>query len=100
METKTRVLMLSKITLEIFEMMFKLKKENLVTVREQYKCSEQELHDILWEEFNIPGMEVRIANTALNFLIMDCETKKDLEATLRKEIHRNVLGAAIYYTNI
>jgi len=100
METKTRIFMLSKIILEIFEMMFELKKESLVVVMEQYECREQELHDMLWEEFNIPGMEVRIANTALNFLIIACEKKEDLESTLRKEIHKNVLAAAIYYTNI
>lgn len=80
--------------------MLEVKKENLIIVQEQYKCSEQELHDILWEEFNISGMKTRIANTALDFLIIDCEEKKDLEDTLRKEVKKNILGAAIYYTNV
>lgn len=89
-----------QVTLKLFELMLEVKKENLVAVLEQYKCSKQELHDILWEEFNIPGMETRIANTALDFLIVDCEKKEDLEDTLRKEVKKNILGAAIYYTNI
>lgn len=65
-----------QVTLKLFELMLEVKKENLLIVQEQYKCSEQELHDILWEEFNISGMKTRIANTALDFLIIDCEEKK------------------------
>lgn len=47
METKTRMIMFLKITLEIFEMMFELKKKSLVTVMKQCECRKEELHDML-----------------------------------------------------
>lgn len=45
-------------------------------------------------------MEIRIANTALDFLIDCCENKKDLCETLKGEIKKNILMAGIFYTNI
>lgn len=93
-------IMLLPITPEFFELMFKVKTEYLILIMQQYDCSKQEIHDTLWQEFNIPGMENRIANTAFDFLIDCCEKKNDLEDTLRKEIKKNVLHAAIFYTNI
>lgn len=93
-------IMFMPLTHKIFDLMFEIKSKHLDPITDQYHCSKQELSDILWEEFNIPGMEIRIANTAFDFLIMNCERKEELEATLKKEVKRNVLASGIFYTNI
>lgn len=83
-----------------FDVIIEVKSNNLAPVLEQYCVSQEDLCLSLWEEFNIPGMEVRIANTALDFLIDCCETKRDLCHTLKGEIKKNILMAGIFYTNI
>ena len=40
-------------------------------------------------------MEIRIANTAFDFLIDCCENKRELEKTLKSEIKKNILTYAI-----
>lgn len=52
------------------------------------------------EEFNIPGMEARIANTAFGFLIFKCAEGKELNKLLRIEIKECILAAGIFYTNV
>ena len=93
-------IMLLPITQKFFDLILEVKAEYLGIIMEQYNCSKQEIYDILWQEFDIPGMENRIANTALDFLIDCCERKTDLEDTLRKEIKKNILHAAIFHTNV
>ncbi len=93
-------IMLLPITPKFFDLMFEVKKDYLGVIIQQYNCSKQEVYDTLWEEFNIPGMEIRIANTAFDFLIDCCERKTDLEDTLRKEIKKNILHAGIFHTNV
>lgn len=41
-------------------------------------------------------MEIRIANTAFDFLIDCCEEKKELCETLKGEIKKNILMAGIF----
>lgn len=45
-------------------------------------------------------MEIRIANTAFNFLIMKCVEKKELDKNLSNEIGECILTAEIFYTNV
>jgi len=89
-------IMLLPITSKLFDLMCEVKEKYLGVVMYQFNCSKQEIHDTLWEEFNISGMENRIANTAFDFLIDCCERKKDLEDTLRKEIRKDILHAGIF----
>ena len=72
----------------------------MYSILKQYDVDQKNLYDQLWQEFNIPGMEIRIANTAFDFLIDCCEEKKELCATLKGEIKKNILMAGIFYTNI
>lgn len=85
---------------KMFEVMFEVKSDSLEPVLKHYDVEAQALHDLLWKEFHIPGMELRIANTAFDFLIDCCEEKRDLCETLKGEIKQCVLMASIYYTNI
>lgn len=84
----------------IFKTMFEIKSNSLEPILKQYDVDQNNLYDQLWKEFNIPGMEIRIANTALDFLIDCCENKKDLCETLKGEIKKNILMAGIFYTNV
>lgn len=84
----------------IFKTMFEIKSNSLESILKQYNVDQNNLYDQLWKEFNIPGMEIRIANTALDFLIDCCENKKDLCETLKGEIKKNILMAGIFYTNV
>lgn len=84
----------------LFNAIFEVKKDDFTPVLEQYKVTKQELYDILWKELHIPDMEVRIANTAMDFLIDCCETKHDLRETLIGEIRNVILAAGVFHTNI
>mgnify|MGYP001087541115 CR=1 FL=1 len=98
--TVNDLLMFTRISLTAFNIMFEVKDESLSSVMKQYRVSKQDLHDTLWEEFNISGMEVRIANTAFDFLIECCENQKDLKDTLVGEIRKDILMSSIYYSNV
>lgn len=84
----------------VFKTMFEIKSNSLGPILKQYEVDQKNLYDQLWQEFNIPGMEIRIANTAFDFLIDCCEEKKELCETLKGEIKKNILMAGIFYTNI
>lgn len=84
----------------VFKIMFEIKSNSLEPILKQYEVDQKNLYDQLWQEFNIPGMEIRIANTAFDFLIDCCEEKKELCETLKGEIKKNILMAGIFYTNI
>lgn len=84
----------------IFEMIFEVKGESLDPVLECYGVSTEKLKEVLWKEFNIAGMEVRIANTAVDFLIDCCTMKMDLSESLVGTIRHCILMAGIYYTNV
>lgn len=84
----------------IFKTMFEMKTDSLKPILKQYDVDRNNLYDLLWEEFNIPGMEIRIANTAFDFLIECCEKKRELCETLKGEIKKNILMSSIFYTNV
>lgn len=84
----------------IFKTMFEIKIDSLKPILKQYDVDRNFLYDLLWEEFNIPGMEIRIANTAFDFLIECCEKKRELCETLKGEIKKNILMSSIFYTNV
>ena len=84
----------------IFKIMFEIKSNSLEPILKQYGVDQKNLYDLLWEEFNILGMEIRIANTAFDFLIDCCEKKRELEKTLKGEIKKNILMSSIFYTNV
>lgn len=69
----------------IFKTMFEIKSNSLEPILKQYDVDQKYLYDLLWEEFDISGMEIRIANTAFDFLIDCCEKKRDLRETLKGE---------------
>lgn len=92
--------MLFPLNQHIFKTMFEIKSNSLEPILKQYDVEHKNLYDLLWKEFNIPGMEIRIANTAFDFLIECCEKKKDLCKTLKGEIKKNILMAGIFYTNV
>lgn len=92
--------MLLPLDRKIFEIMLEVKCDALEPIIKHYDTDRQSLYQLLWEEFNIPGMEIRIANTALDFLTDCCKKKRDLEASLRGEIKKNILAAGIFYANI
>lgn len=85
---------------KIFDTIFDVKSKDISPILEYYSVEKQILYDMLWEEYNIPGMEVRIANTAFDFLIECCEKKRELCETLKGEIKKNILASGIFYTNI
>lgn len=93
-------LMFLPLTKSIFKSIFDIKSEDIDSVLEQYNTDQQSLYDALWEEFNIPSMEIRIANTAFDYLICCCQEKKDLCETLKGEIKKNILASSVFYTNI
>lgn len=95
-----RMFMMSPINKLKFDKIFELKMDQTEPVLCVYKESQEHLKEILWEEFNIPGMDVRTANTAFNFLITRCKQNNDLADTLRSEIKNAILHAAIFYTNV
>ena len=78
--------MKAKITEKIFDFLFDVKagSPDFSEVLRSYDISKKDLHDLLWEKLNISGMEVRIANTAVDFLICSCVEGKDLCDTIRK----------------
>ena len=77
---KKELFMKMPLTEKIFAIIFESKNKNLkifVKILEFYNINRQDLYGVLWEEFNIACMEVRIANTAFDFLIMKCVEKKN-----------------------
>lgn len=99
-EEKSRIFMCSRLTEKIFHAMWEVKAENRQAVAERYKVTEQQLYNALWQEFNIEGMEVRIANTAFDFLIDRCKDGKDLKESLHQTVRDMILAATIFYSNI
>lgn len=99
---KKELFMKMQITESVFSVMFeeKTKSEHFIEILKTYNTNNNDLYGVLWEEFNIPGMEVRIANTAFDFLILKCVEKKELNKLLRNEIKECVLSAGIFYTNV
>lgn len=93
-------IMFLPLTKGVFKSMFEIKSEYIGPVLEQYNTDSQSLYDVLWKEYNIPGMEIRIANTAFDFLICCCNEKKDLRETLTGEIRKNILASSVFYTNV
>lgn len=84
----------------IFDKIFDIKAADMEPVCRVYNVSLDELKSMIWEKFDILGMEVRIANTALDWLIDCCEAEQELYKTLRGEIRQVILHAAIFYTNV
>lgn len=84
----------------VFDTIFEIKKNAFQPVLVQYRVSQEELYDLLWEKLNVPDMDVRTANTAMDFLIDCCERKKDLAETINVMLHDMILASAVYYTNI
>lgn len=84
----------------IFKTMFEIKSNSLEPILKQHDVDQKNLYNLLWKEFDIPGMEIRIANTAFDFLIDCCENKRELEKTLKSEIKKNILMSSIFYTNV
>lgn len=80
-----------------FSTMFGVKKNDLSVVLVQYQSSEEELRETLWKEFDIAGMEIRMANTAFDYLIDCCELKRDLQDTLIETIRNCILMSGILY---
>ena len=99
-DTLARRVMFMPLTKKFFDMMFDVKQAKLKPILEQYGTDNQSLHDELWEELNTPGMENRIANTAIDYLIDCCKEKKDLCDTLRGTIRNTILMSGIFYTNV
>ncbi len=99
---KKELFMKMPVTEKIFAIIFKPKTKSLdfVKLLEYYNISGQDLYSIMWEKFNIPGMEIRIANTAFDFLIAKCAGKKELDKVLRNEIGECILAAGFFYTNV
>lgn len=84
----------------IFKTMFEIKSNSLEPILKQYDVDQKYSYDLLWEEFDISGMEIRITNTAFDFLIDCCEKKRDLRETLKGENKKNILMSSIFYTNV
>lgn len=93
-------IMFSLLNKNSFDIMFDAKINEINSVLKQYKVTKQELYNTLWTEFNISGMEVRIANTAFDFLIDCCKEKRELKDTLKGEIKKNILMSCVFYTNV
>ena len=92
--------MLSPLNEVIFNKIFELKADAIGPILNVYKETQENLKKVLWEEFDTAGMEVRIANTAFDWLIGRCEGADDLCATLKGEVRNVILHAAIFYTNV
>lgn len=90
----------SSLSKEFFDQIFEIKADAVQPVLNNFNVEKEELKNLLWEEVNIPGMEVRIANTAFDWLIMCCREHRDLQETLKSEIKKNILQAGIFYTNV
>lgn len=86
--------MLRPLSKVVFDKMFECKLELIEPVLKTYKVQPEDLKNLLWKEFNIPGMEVRIANTAFNVLIRCCEKKEDLCESLLGEVRHVILTAS------
>ncbi len=99
---KKELFMKMPVTEKIFAIIFesKTKSKDFVKILEFYNINRQDLYGVLWEEFNVACMEVRIANTAFDFLIMKCVEKKELVKLVRDEIREFVLAAGIFYTKV
>lgn len=99
---KKELFMKMPVTEKIFTIIFetKTKSKDFVEILKYYNINKQDLYSIMWEKFNIPGMEIRIANTAFDFLIMKCVEKKELDKNLSNEIGECILTAGIFYTNV
>lgn len=95
-----RKIMFLSINRNIFEIMFDAKSDNISPVLEQYSVDKETLNNMLWKELNISGMEIRIANTAIDFLIDCCTQKKDLEDSLPGMIKKMILMSGVFYTNV
>lgn len=83
-----KAFMFLPLNVKIFNVIFDVKSKDIKPILEYYGVEKQFLYNMLWEEFNIPGIEVRIANTAFDYLIDCCGMKKDLCETLKGEIKR------------
>lgn len=59
------------ITKKVFSILFEVKEESedFKEILNYYHVSREELYNTLWEELNIPSMEVRIARTAFNLQV-------------------------------
>ncbi len=90
------------VTEKIFTIIFeeKTKSKDFAKLLGYYNINKHDLYSIMWEEFNIPGMEIRIANTAFDFLITECAEKKELDKVLKNEIRECILTAGNFYTNV
>lgn len=99
---KKELFMKMPVTEKIFTIIFeeKTKSKDFAKLLGYYNINKHDLYSIMWEEFNIPGMEIRIANTAFDFLIMKCVEKKELAKLVRNEIRECVLAAGIFYTKV
>lgn len=99
---KKELFMKMLVTERIFSVMFEEKAKSLdfVEILKYYNINKQDLYSIMWEKFNIPGMEIRIANTAFDFLIAKCAERKELNKVLKNEIGECIMTAGIFYTNI
>lgn len=93
-------IMYQKLTRKFFETMFELKKDHIAPVLARFNTDADGLKEALWTEFDIPGMEVRVANTAFDWVIECCERENDLQESLVKEIRKCILHSGIFYTNV
>lgn len=78
---KKELFMKMQITERIFSVIYaeKTKLENFIEILKTYNTNRNDLYGILWEEFNIPWMEARVANTAFGFLICKCVEGKRIK---------------------
>lgn len=93
-------LMYQKLTRKTFDLMFDMKKNAIGPILTHFDVDKDTLKDTLWKELDIPGMEVRIANTAFDWVIECCEQDRDLQENLTREIRKCILHAGIFYTNV
>lgn len=97
-----KIVMCSEVSEKMFNLMLEQKKEDLKVILDKCSITKQQLVDALCEECFITGMENRICNTAIDFLITKYETESiSCKASeLHQDIRDSILMAGIYYTNV
>lgn len=99
-EEYLKIIMCSQITEKFFNLIIKQKVNDLQVVYDCFDISSEQLRSTVHEMCFIPGMEVRICNTAIDFLIDQCTEFRDKGCSLRQTISECILAAGVYYTNI
>ena len=99
---KKELFMKMSVTEKIFTIIFeeKTKSKDFAKLLGYYNINKHDLYSIMWEEFNIPGMEIRIANTVIWFFNYKMCWEKELDKVLKNEIRECILTAGNFYTNV